>query len=286
MRQPRALGGSLLRPRVRLRAAGRCRHRTPTVPPTRILQAPVQLLEERCHWFGRRRGRGALRVCCRGARRRGLASASESGGRGGGGAGAPEWRSEDMELIGRRGCFVGCRLLTLLLPLRLFMLLLSKETASAVFGEIVITSPRVVVVREQHEAPPGAARPWGCARGRCLGRFGIGLPARRCRGRTGALFRAGYPNGPIDKLNERKCRRGCCRRVKSMTIVLKAGQHTAVSSRRSRPVHPSPSPRPQLEQQHGLARWLDCWGGATRRVAWRHHAFRPRRRRRRCSTQR
>ena len=88
-----------------------------------------------------------------------------------------------------------------------------------------------------------------------------GLPARRCRGRTGALFRAGYPNGPIDKLNERKCRRGCCRRVKSMTIVLKAGQHTAVSSRRSRPVHPSPSPRPQLEQQHGLARWLDCWGG-------------------------
>ena len=68
-----------------------------------------------------------------------------------------------MELIGRRGCFVGCRLLTLLLPLRLFMLLLSKETASAVFGEIVITSPRVVVVREQHEAPPGAARPWGYA---------------------------------------------------------------------------------------------------------------------------
>lgn len=76
-----------------------------------------------------------------------------------------------MELIGRRGCFVGCRLLTLLLPLRLFMLLLSKETASAVFGEIVITSPRVVVVREQHEAPPGAARRawaltwqvWDCA---------------------------------------------------------------------------------------------------------------------------
>ena len=62
-----------------------------------------------------------------------------------------------MELIGRRGCFVGCRLLTLLLPLRLFMLLLSKETASAVFGEIVITSPRVVVVREQHEA---ALRAW------------------------------------------------------------------------------------------------------------------------------
>ena len=63
-----------------------------------------------------------------------------------------------MELVGRGGCFVGCRFLTLLLPLRLFTLLLSKEMASAVFGDIGIASPRVVVVREQHEGRPGAAR--------------------------------------------------------------------------------------------------------------------------------
>ena len=27
------------------------------------------------------------------------------------------------------------------------------------------------------------------------------------------------------------------------------------------PVHPSPNPRPRLEQRPGLARWLDCLGG-------------------------
>jgi len=76
-----------------------------------------------------------------------------------------------VELVGRGGCFVGCRFLTLLLPLRLFTLLLSKEMASAVFGDIGVASPRVVVVREQHEGRPGAARPIGvvCCSGRRLG---------------------------------------------------------------------------------------------------------------------
>ena len=131
VRQPRAPCVSLIRPRVRLRAAGRCRHRPPTVPPTRILQAPAQLLEERGHRFGR--GWGAL--CVRGARLRGLAAASESGGGVGGGAGAPDWRSEDVERVGRGGSVVRRCLLTLLLPLRLCTtVLLSKAMVSAVFG--------------------------------------------------------------------------------------------------------------------------------------------------------
>ena len=44
--------------------------------------------------------------------------------------------------------------------------------------------------------------------------------------------------------------------------LLKAGQHTAVSSWMGGLVHPSPNPRPRLEQQPGMARGLDCWEGA------------------------
>ena len=153
VREPRAPRVRLVRPRVRLRAAGRCRHRPPTVSPTRVLQAPVQLLEEGGHRFGRGRRRGEL-CACRGAHLRGLASTSESGCGVGGGARAPDWRSKDVERVGRGGSLVCRCLLTLLLPLSLrTTLLLSKAMVSAVFGEVGVAVPRVVVC-EQHRRPP------------------------------------------------------------------------------------------------------------------------------------
>lgn len=38
--------------------------------------------------------------------------------------------------------------------------------------------------------------------------------------------------------------------------------HGRVRRDGSRPVHPTPNPRPRLEQRPGLARGLDCWGCA------------------------
>ena len=60
-----------------------------------------------------------------------------------------------MERVGRGGSVVRRCLLTLLLPLHLCTpVLLSKAMVSAVFGEIGVAVPRVVVVREQHGGPP------------------------------------------------------------------------------------------------------------------------------------